>query len=145
MSVRILPGPTARIPGPTTRCRRSSGRLSVPAPWRDASHGTPIAVRPLAALVDPRLLADAAAVVNTTSTELAGAGFPPVARRRRRAAASSTCSTGDTAFLAAARRAGRPTADGTEMLLHQGARAFTLWTGRRAPVAVLRAALGAQR
>ena len=27
------------------------------------------------------------------------------------------------------------------MLLHQGARAFQLWTGRKPPVAVMRAAL----
>ncbi|HKY51090.1 MAG TPA: shikimate dehydrogenase, partial [Candidatus Limnocylindria bacterium] len=31
--------------------------------------------------------------------------------------------------------------DGLAMLLHQAARSFTLWTGREAPLAVMRAAL----
>jgi len=31
--------------------------------------------------------------------------------------------------------------DGLSMLLHQAARSFTLWTGREAPLAVMRAAL----
>ena len=33
------------------------------------------------------------------------------------------------------------TVDGTGMLLHQGALAFSLWTGRRAPIAVMARAL----
>lgn len=105
----------------------------------------PITVRPLAGLVDERLLADAALVVNTTSAELAGDGFPPLACH----ATPAPCRFvdllygRDTAFLAAARQAKRPAADGSEMLLYQGARAFTLWTRRRAPLAVMRAALGA--
>ena len=44
-------------------------------------------------------------------------------------------------FLAAAARAGRPTLDGSGMLLHQGALAFEWWTGRRAPLSVMAAAL----
>jgi shikimate dehydrogenase len=47
----------------------------------------------------------------------------------------------ETRFLAAARKAGAQTANGLSMLLHQGARAFEIWTGRRAPVAVMRRAL----
>jgi shikimate dehydrogenase len=31
--------------------------------------------------------------------------------------------------------------DGLSMLLHQAARSFTLWTGREAPLPVMRAAL----
>jgi shikimate dehydrogenase len=37
--------------------------------------------------------------------------------------------------------AGHPTLDGRGMLVHQGARAFSLWTGRPAPVAALTQAL----
>ncbi len=48
-----------------------------------------------------------------------------------------------TAFLVAARAAGARTVDGLQMLLHQGERAFTLWTGREAPSAVMRRALSA--
>lgn len=46
-----------------------------------------------------------------------------------------------TPFLARARRLGRRTLDGLGMLLHQGALAFTLWTGREAPLATMAAAL----
>ncbi len=49
-----------------------------------------------------------------------------------------------TAFLATARAAGARTANGLAMLLHQGARAFELWTGQAAPVEVMRAALREQ-
>jgi len=45
------------------------------------------------------------------------------------------------AFLDYARQLGCPGADGSTMLLHQGARAFTLITGHAAPLAVMRRAL----
>jgi len=44
-------------------------------------------------------------------------------------------------LVAAARARGLPAMDGGAMLVHQGARAFALWTGRPAPVDVMRAAL----
>jgi shikimate dehydrogenase len=47
----------------------------------------------------------------------------------------------ETGLLKAARSAGCRVANGAGMLLHQGARALELWTGRPAPVAVMRAAL----
>jgi shikimate dehydrogenase len=46
-----------------------------------------------------------------------------------------------TPLLIAAKAAGARTVDGLQMLLHQGALAFTLWTGRAAPSAVMRRAL----
>lgn len=46
-----------------------------------------------------------------------------------------------TPLLAAAKSAGARTANGLGMLLHQGVRAFRLWTGRKPPVATMRAAL----
>jgi len=46
-----------------------------------------------------------------------------------------------TALLQAAQAAGCQTANGLGMLLHQGAKAFEIWTGRPAPVAVMRRAL----
>jgi shikimate dehydrogenase len=49
----------------------------------------------------------------------------------------------ETALLRAARRAGLAAANGLPMLLHQGAASFELWTGHEAPLAVMRAALGA--
>lgn len=46
-----------------------------------------------------------------------------------------------TPLLATAQAAGARVSNGLDMLLHQGARAFHLWTGRKAPVPVMRAAL----
>ena len=46
----------------------------------------------------------------------------------------------DTALLAAAKRLGRPHASGLEMLLHQAAKSFELWTGRSPPVDAMRRA-----
>jgi shikimate dehydrogenase len=47
----------------------------------------------------------------------------------------------ETKLLKAAKKAGVKTANGLGMLLHQGAKAFEIWTGQRAPVAVMRRAL----
>jgi shikimate dehydrogenase len=47
----------------------------------------------------------------------------------------------ETGLLRAARSAGCRAANGAGMLLHQGTRALELWTGRPAPVNVMRAAL----
>jgi shikimate dehydrogenase len=47
----------------------------------------------------------------------------------------------ETGLLRAARGAGCRAANGAGMLLHQGTRALELWTGRPAPVGVMRAAL----
>lgn len=46
-----------------------------------------------------------------------------------------------TPLLAAARRAGLRAVPGASMLLHQGAEAFRLWTGRPAPLEAMREAL----
>jgi shikimate dehydrogenase len=50
-----------------------------------------------------------------------------------------------TRLLQDAEAAGSKVADGELMLLHQGAAAFTLWTGRPAPLDVMRKALEAAR
>ncbi len=47
----------------------------------------------------------------------------------------------ETPLLATAKAAGARTANGLGMLLHQGARAFRCWTGRKPPVDVMRSAL----
>ncbi len=47
----------------------------------------------------------------------------------------------ETPFMSAARQAGAQTANGLGMLLHQGARAFTIWTGQNADVDAMRQAL----
>lgn len=48
----------------------------------------------------------------------------------------------ETKLVKAARRKGIKACGGLNMLLYQGARAFELWTGRKAPVSVMRKALG---
>lgn len=98
---------------------------------------------PLTHLADAALFTDARIVVNTTSLGLQSDSFPPMAAE----ATPTGCLFFDlmygreTAFLRRARAAGRPTADGLEMLLHQGAAAFHLWTKRRPPLAEMRRAL----
>ncbi|MBI2926090.1 MAG: shikimate dehydrogenase [Verrucomicrobia bacterium] len=47
----------------------------------------------------------------------------------------------ETPFLQAAKAAGCRVANGLSMLLHQGSRAFEIWTGQPAPVEVMREAL----
>lgn len=47
----------------------------------------------------------------------------------------------ETPFLSRARSAGCKTANGLGMLLHQGARAFEIWSDQKAPTAVMREAL----
>jgi len=47
----------------------------------------------------------------------------------------------ETKLLAAAKAAGCKTSNGLGMLLHQGAKAFEIWTGKTAPIGVMRRAL----
>jgi shikimate dehydrogenase len=47
----------------------------------------------------------------------------------------------ETRLLAAAKKSGCKTANGLGMLLHQGAKAFEIWTGKPAPLDVMRRAL----
>ena len=47
----------------------------------------------------------------------------------------------ETRLLRAAKKAGCQTANGLGMLLHQGAKAFEIWTGKAAPLKVMRRAL----
>lgn len=85
---------------------------------------------------------DVALVVNATSLGWQNDAFPRMAT----SASEPTCLYYDlsygrpTDFLTQARRARRPQIDGAEMLIHQGARSFNLWTKRRAPVTAMRTA-----
>jgi shikimate dehydrogenase len=91
-------------------------------------------------LQEPAFFQNAALVVNCTSVGLHGEPFLPVAF----AATSPRCLFYDllyrpdlTTFLRQAHRIRRPTMDGRQMLLHQGALAFSLWTGQPAPLQVM--------
>jgi shikimate dehydrogenase len=80
-------------------------------------------------------------VVNATSLGLSGKGtLPPIRWHRDQIGADFVY--GDTAFSREARAAGAAVVTGESILARQGALAFTLWTGRPAPEAVMAAALG---
>jgi shikimate dehydrogenase len=61
--------------------------------------------------------------------------------RRARAAYDMIYRPAETPLLKAAKAAGCKTANGLGMLLHQGAKAFEVWTGKPAPLDVMRRAL----
>jgi len=87
-------------------------------------------------------------LVDCTSAALGGADYPapvPIDRLPDRAAVVSLMYGRPLPLLDAARARGLPAMDGAPMLVHQGARAFTLWTGRPAPVDAMRAAMDAAR
>ncbi|HUQ06406.1 MAG TPA: shikimate dehydrogenase [Kofleriaceae bacterium] len=95
------------------------------------------------------LLTTASLLVDCTSAGLDGASdvaladSVPLERLGSSAAVATLVYHRQTELLRRAAERGLVTTDGKAMLLHQGARAFTLWTGRPAPVDVMRAALAA--
>jgi shikimate dehydrogenase len=85
-------------------------------------------------------------LLNATSLGLgAGDGSPldegKFALKRARAVYDMIYRPAETPLLKAAKAAGCRTANGVGMLLYQGARALELWTGRTAPVKIMRDAL----
>jgi shikimate dehydrogenase len=80
-------------------------------------------------------------VVNGTSVGLAGhpARLPGLRLRAGQVAVDFVY--GDTAFARAARAAGARLVTGEQLLVRQGALAFTLWTGRPAPEPIMAAAV----
>ncbi|HEV2695133.1 MAG TPA: shikimate dehydrogenase [Verrucomicrobiae bacterium] len=85
-------------------------------------------------------------VLNATSLGLKSDDASPLDERkfsvnRARAVYDMIYRPAETPFLAAAKKAGCKTANGLGMLLHQGAKAFEIWTGKTAPVDVMRRAL----
>ncbi len=85
-------------------------------------------------------------VVNATSLGLGAEDGLPFDEKRfslknARAVYDMIYRPAETKLLAAAQAAGCRTANGLGMLLHQGARALEIWTGRPAPLAVMRRAL----
>jgi shikimate dehydrogenase len=96
-----------------------------------------------------RLFPDCDLLVDCTSAALDPAveaplvGALPLARLRKDTLVASLVYHLRPRLLDAAAARGLATLDGRGMLVHQGARAFTLWTGLPAPVDVMRAALDA--
>ena len=103
---------------------------------------------PLGALADKALLASRTLVVNCTPVGLKGGDFLAYdARETPRDCVHFDLAYGKglTPFLELARLARRPLVDGRHMLVHQGAAAFRLFTGRKAPLDVMLAAVGVQK
>lgn len=82
-------------------------------------------------------------LVNATSVGLRGEKLPVSLGRMMPGSAVLDCvyGEGDTPLIRDARGRGLLAVPGESMLLHQGARAFTLWTGEAAPVDEMRAEL----
>jgi shikimate dehydrogenase len=140
LGVALVAGGCRRL----TIANRTAARAQILAS-RLAALGGSVDTIALEALADTAILGDAALVVNATPIGLGG----PDLRVRYRAS-PPRCLFVDlvyaprpTAFLRGAARARRPGLDGAGMLLHQGALAFELWTGRPAPVAAMAGALAA--
>jgi shikimate dehydrogenase len=82
-------------------------------------------------------------VVNATPIGMDGCGAPLDSRRLRpgQAVVDLVYRPVWTPLLEGARAAGATAVNGLGMLLYQGAAAFEIWTGRRAPLEAMRAAL----
>lgn len=93
----------------------------------------------------PKLLGEIDILVNATSVGMKGEDAPLAIDAMRGGAAVLDCvyAPGGTKLTNAARAKGLVSVPGEAMLLHQGARAFTLWTGKPAPIAAMRSALEA--
>jgi shikimate dehydrogenase len=90
--------------------------------------------------------ADVDLILNATSLGLKTDDVSPLDEKRfslkqTRAVYDMIYRPAETALLKAANAAGCQTANGLGMLLHQGAKAFEIWTGRPAPLDVMRRAL----
>lgn len=84
-----------------------------------------------------------AVVINATSAGLKPSDPLPIdlaALHAPRAVYDMIYNPAETPLLAAARARGLPAANGLSMLVHQGARALEIWTGRPVPVATMAAA-----
>jgi len=85
-------------------------------------------------------------IINATPLGMHGAAASPIPARLLRPGQmvyDAVYGAGRTALLAAAEEAGARCADGSSMLLHQGALAFEIWFGRPAPLEEMRRALEA--
>ncbi len=85
-------------------------------------------------------------ILNATSLGLKPGDISPLdetlfALKRTAAVYDMIYRPAETPLLTAAKKAGCQTANGLGMLLHQGAKAFEIWTGKTAPLSVMRRAL----
>ena len=84
-----------------------------------------------------------AIVVNATVLGMQGEPLPPGVVEEARGLIDLPYGADATPAAATARRLGLPAADGREVLVAQAALSFRIWTGREAPLEVMRRAAGA--
>lgn len=97
------------------------------------------------AVIDPAptdLIVNCTSVgLDPTENELGALPLDPGELTRARCVVDLVYRTGETELIAAARAAGARCVDGREMLIRQGVISFESWTGREAPVEVMRGAI----
>lgn len=125
---------------------RTRERAEAVAALVRAHAGATVSVLDLSGTEAEEAVREAALVVNSTSVGMyPHADVAPVVPAQWFGEGQCVCdlvyTPRDTALLRAAASRGARTLDGTGMLVHQGAAALELWTGRPAPVDVMRAAL----
>lgn len=109
--------------------RKSAPHLTVrAAPWHEGL------------LVEEAQIAGLVVHATTLGLRDGALALPAAAFRAGQFVLDVVYTPGETALVHSARAAGAEAADGGEMLLLQGAAAFSLWTGRPAPLAVMREA-----
>ncbi len=114
---------------------------------RDTAERAAVIGGPVATVGEPRDVVAADLIVNATpigmhGTSAGNAGLPldPASLGPHQVVAELIYHPADTGLMQAARSVGARTANGTSMLVHQAAVAFTLWTGVEAPIAAMGAA-----
>jgi len=122
--------------------RRPEATAALVARMRGAFPGAG-ALRPLPWEAAAARAAGADVVVNATSIGLGGQGEGLSPFRFHRGQLAADFVYGDTAFARAAQAQGAAVITGEQILVRQGALAFTLWTGEPAPEPVMAAALRA--
>lgn len=132
----------ARWVGIVNRTQSRARKLMDEVKW--ANKRVTVEVIPLEAQPLRSVLMEADLVINATSLGLKKddpSPLPAECFHRGLMAYDMIYQPPETAFLRVARKGGARAVNGMSMLLHQGARAFEIWTGRRPPVAVMRQAL----
>jgi shikimate dehydrogenase len=86
-------------------------------------------------------MAESALIINATSAQVKSETLDLPLNRVSKHAAIYDLTYGDTPLVSAAKKRGLKAFDGSGMLLHQAAVAFTLWTKKPAPLAAMRSAL----
>ena len=108
-----------------------------------SGHSAAALAGPIGRVGEPMAVSAADLVVNATSVGMGAPGelpFDPDLLAAHHVVADLVYLPLETGLLRAARQTGAVALDGVGMLVHQAARAFTLWTGQAAPIEVMSAA-----